>query len=68
MQVLASLGQYHRIRGFLTWRFCEGADGSYFAIRQDGRKFPYDSKESMREGYAKLRSDYRYAPVCSLCV
>ena len=68
MQILASLGQFHRTRGFLTWRFCEGADGSYFAIRQDGRKYAYSSKEDMRTGYAKLLKEYRYAPCCSLCV
>lgn len=66
MNVLAVLGQFHRTRGHLAWRFCEGADGTFFALRQDGRKFPYSSKEEMRDGYAKLRAEYRYAPCCLL--
>lgn len=66
MNVLAVLGQFHRTRGHLAWRFCEGADGTFFALRQDGRKFAYDSKESMREGYALLKAKYRYSPVCLL--
>ena len=66
MQILATLGQFNRRRGWLSWRFCQGADGSFFALRQDGRKFAYASKEEMREGYRKLRTEFRYAPVCQI--
>ncbi len=68
MQILATLGQHHRTRGVLTWRFIEGANGEHFALRQDGRKFAYASRDEMREGYAKLRREFRYAPCCSLTV
>ena len=66
MQILATLGQFNRTRGYLSWRFCEGTDGSFFALRQDGRRYPYSSKEEMRKGYAKLRTEFRYAPVCQV--
>lgn len=68
MQVLATLGQFHRTRGELSWRFIEGVNGEHFALRQDGRKFAYASRDEMRHGYRKLLEEYRYAPICSLLV
>lgn len=66
MHIHAVLGQFNRTRGWLSWRFCEGANGDCFALRQDGRKYAYASKQAMRDGYRKLRREYRYAPVCLL--
>ncbi len=68
LMILATLAKYNRQRGVITWRYCEGADGSYFSIRNDGRKYPYPSKEEMRTGYAYMKNTMGFAPVDLLAV
>lgn len=68
MQLLATLAKYNRQRGVITWRYCEGADGSFFSIRNDGRKYPYTSKDEMRTGYSHMKNVMGFAPVDLLAV
>lgn len=66
MQVIHTIGCFNRTRGLITWRMILGDDGQYFALRHDGRKFPYASINDMEEGYKKLTQQMRFAPVCLL--
>ena len=67
MNILAVLGKYNRTRGLITWRFCEEQDGTCFALRNDGRRYSYASKEEMRSSYRFMRDEYKFAP-CELLV
>lgn len=53
MQVLSALAKFNAQRGVISWLFCQDGD-DYVAIRNDGRRYPYPSREAMREGYKKL--------------
>ena len=68
MNVLAVLAKYNRTRGVITWRYCEGADGTCFSLRNDGRKYSFESKDAMRQGYARMRDAMGFAPVDLLIV
>lgn len=68
LSVHAVLAKHNRTRGVISWRYCEGADGSFFSIRNDGRKYPFASKEAMREGYSHMQHVMGFAPVSLLAV
>ena len=66
MRIHSTVGQHNRSRGLITWSFCSSATGQYFAVRNDGKSFPYSSIEEMRDGYRKLTTEMRYAQCCPL--
>lgn len=68
MQILATLAKHNYHRGVISWRYVQGADGTFFSIRNDGRKYPFASKEAMREGYSHMKDVMGFAPVSLLTV
>ena len=68
MQVIETLAKHNYRRGVISWRYVQGADGSYFAIRNDGRKYPFASQEAFIDGIEHMRDVMGYAPVSLLTV
>ena len=62
MQILAVLAKQSRNRGLIAWSFQADGD-TCVAVRNDGRRYPYASKEEMRTGYKKIRDEYGYQRV-----
>ena len=62
MQILAVLAKQSRNRGLISWSFQEQGD-NYVAVRNDGRQYPYASKQAMRDGYRKIRDEYGFQRV-----
>ena len=62
MQVLSVLAKHNAQRGVISWLFCQEGD-EFVAIRNDGRRFPYSSREAMREGYSLLRDKYKFVRI-----
>jgi len=65
MRIFSTVGCHNRTRGLITWSFCSSATGEFFAVRNDGKSYPYASIEAMRDGYRHLTQTLRFAQ-CSV--
>ena len=68
MNILSTLAKHNYRRGVISWRYVQGDDGSYFSIRNDGRKYPFASSEALWEGHSHMKDVMGFAPVCTLTV